>query len=146
MLAEAKQIDPATIEARRPCAPPSHRPRSAGGADRRSASAATSCGPSASSSTLAGAGRIHGHDSAGRHRRGAQGSARALGRLPKYIDTEIANLREGLKAGYTAPKGNVRIVIDQMNTLIATPIAESPFDSPSVRDKTPEFKKAFDRW
>ena len=65
-------------------------------------------------------------------------------RLPKYIDTEIANLREGLKAGYSAPKLNVRIVIDQMTALIATPIAESPFDSPSVRDKTPEFMKQFD--
>src|SRR5712671_2167455 len=65
-------------------------------------------------------------------------------RLPGYVDTEIANLREGLKAGYSAPKGNVRIVIDQMDTLIATPIAESPFDSPSVRDKTPEFMKQFD--
>jgi uncharacterized protein (DUF885 family) len=65
-------------------------------------------------------------------------------RLPHYIDTEIANLREGLKAGYSAPKGNVRIVIDQMNTLIATPTAESPFDSPSVRDKTPAFVKQFD--
>ncbi|HEV3139000.1 MAG TPA: DUF885 family protein, partial [Vicinamibacterales bacterium] len=38
--------------------------------------------------------------------------------LPKYVDTEIENLRDGLKAGYSAPKGNVRIVIDQMNTLI----------------------------
>jgi uncharacterized protein (DUF885 family) len=65
-------------------------------------------------------------------------------RLPRYIDTEIANLREGLKAGYSAPKGNVLIVIDQMNSLIATPTAESPFDSPSVRDKTPEFQKQFD--
>jgi uncharacterized protein (DUF885 family) len=65
-------------------------------------------------------------------------------RLPAYIDTEIANLREGLKAGYSAPQGNVRIVIDQMNTLIATPTAESPFDSPSVRDKTTDFMKPFD--
>jgi uncharacterized protein (DUF885 family) len=65
-------------------------------------------------------------------------------RLPAYIDTEIANLREGLKTGYSAPKGNVRLVIDQMNTLIATPLAESPFDSPSVRDKTPEFQQQFD--
>jgi uncharacterized protein (DUF885 family) len=65
-------------------------------------------------------------------------------RLPKYVDTEIANLREGLKAGYSAPKGNVRIVIDQMDTLIAAPTAESPFDSPSVRDKTPDFAKQFD--
>ena len=30
------------------------------------------------------------------------------GALPKYIDTEISNLREGIKQGYTAPKGNVR--------------------------------------
>jgi uncharacterized protein (DUF885 family) len=64
--------------------------------------------------------------------------------LPAYLDTEIANLREGLKAGYSAPKGNVRLTIDQMNTLIATPLAESPFDSPSVRDKTAEFQKPFD--
>ena len=65
-------------------------------------------------------------------------------RLPKYIDTEIANLRAGLKEGYSAPKGNVRLVIDQMNTLIRSPLADSPFDSPSVRDQTPEFRKAFD--
>jgi uncharacterized protein (DUF885 family) len=65
-------------------------------------------------------------------------------RLPLYIDTEISNLREGLKAGYSAPKGNVRIVIAQMDSLIATPTAESPFDAPSVRDKTPEFSQQFD--
>jgi uncharacterized protein (DUF885 family) len=65
-------------------------------------------------------------------------------KLPAYIDTEIANLREGLKAGYSAPKGNVRLVIDQINTLIATPLAELPFDSPSLRDKTPEFQRSFD--
>lgn len=64
--------------------------------------------------------------------------------LPKYIDTESANLRDGLKQGYSAPKGIVGIVIDQMDTLIATPLKESPFDSPSLRDKTPEFQKAFD--
>src|SRR5262245_30669295 len=65
--------------------------------------------------------------------------------LPAYIDTEIANLREGLQAGYSAPKGNVRLVIDQMNSLITTPPKESPFDSPSVREKTPDFQTAFDR-
>ena len=66
------------------------------------------------------------------------------GTLPKFIDTEISNLREGIKLGYTAPKGNVRITIDQMNTLVAGPISASPFDSPAVRDKTPEFVKQFD--
>ena len=66
------------------------------------------------------------------------------GSLPKFIDNEISNLRDGIKAGYTAPKGNVRITIDQFNTLLAGPISASPFDSPSVRDKDPEFKKSFD--
>jgi uncharacterized protein (DUF885 family) len=65
------------------------------------------------------------------------------GALPKYVDTEIANLREGLKQGYSAPKSNVRIVIAQMETLASGPIAESPFDSPALRDKNPEFVKAY---
>lgn len=65
------------------------------------------------------------------------------GSLPKYIDTEIANLREGVKAGYTAPKLNVRIVIDQVRTLAATPLKDSPFGSPIERDSDPEFRKAF---
>ena len=64
--------------------------------------------------------------------------------LPNYIDTEIVNLREGLKLGYTAPKGSVRIVIDQIKSLLSTPVAESPFDSPAVRDKSPGFRKEFD--
>jgi uncharacterized protein (DUF885 family) len=64
--------------------------------------------------------------------------------LPKFIDDEIASLRAGIKQGYTAPKGNVRITIDQFNTLLAGPISASPFDSPSVRDKDPEFRKSYD--
>jgi uncharacterized protein (DUF885 family) len=67
-----------------------------------------------------------------------------FGSLPAYVDTEIANLREGIQEGYTAPKGIVRIVIDQMKTLTSGPIADSPFDSPSVRDKSPAFVKQYD--
>ena len=66
------------------------------------------------------------------------------GALPKYLDTEIANLREGIRQGYTAPKLAVRIVIDQVRALASTPLKDSPFDSPAIRDKTPEFKKQFD--
>src|SRR5204863_6656084 len=65
------------------------------------------------------------------------------GMLPKYLDTEVANLREGIKQGYTAPKLAVRIVIDQVRTLASTPLEDSPFDSPAIRDKTPEFQKQF---
>ena len=64
--------------------------------------------------------------------------------LPKFIDTEIANLREGMKLGYTAPKHIVRIVIDSVRTLANTPAAESPFLQPGRTDKTPEFAKAFE--
>ncbi len=65
-------------------------------------------------------------------------------RLPKYIDTEIVNLREGIRLGYTAPKGSVRIVIDQVRLLAASKPADSPFESPGHRDKTPDFAGAFD--
>ena len=65
------------------------------------------------------------------------------GALPKYIDTEITNLREGMKRGYTAPKHIVRIVIDSVRALASTPAAESPFLSPARSDKTPEFQKEF---
>src|SRR6266700_548976 len=64
--------------------------------------------------------------------------------LPKYVDTEIVNLREGLRLGYTAPKVDVRIVIDQLRSLVSTPVKDSPFDSPSQRDKTQEFQRQFD--
>jgi uncharacterized protein (DUF885 family) len=62
--------------------------------------------------------------------------------LPRYIDTEIANLREGITRGYTSPKLNVQIVIDQIRTLVASSLKDSPFGSPIARDKTPEFEKA----
>ncbi|HEX3701907.1 MAG TPA: DUF885 domain-containing protein [Vicinamibacterales bacterium] len=67
-----------------------------------------------------------------------------FGSLPEFVDTEIANLRDGIKQGYTAPKGIVRIVIDQMKTLTSGPVADSPFDSPAVRDKTPAFAQQYD--
>ncbi len=47
--------------------------------------------------------------------------------VPAYLDTEIANVREGLAQGYSAPKGNVRAVIAQMDAMLDTPVAESSF-------------------
>jgi uncharacterized protein (DUF885 family) len=74
--------------------------------------------------------------------------AQALARwaaLPGYLDTEIANLREGLRQGYSAPKQNVRIVIDQVDGLIKGTGEDAPFLSPAQRDKAPEFRKSFER-
>jgi uncharacterized protein (DUF885 family) len=47
--------------------------------------------------------------------------------LPAYLDDEVDNLTEGLRLGYSAPKHNVRVVIEQMDALLAAPLAESPF-------------------
>jgi uncharacterized protein (DUF885 family) len=63
---------------------------------------------------------------------------------PAFIDTEIANAREGLRLKYSVPRQNVRIVIDQMNSLIGGGKADSPFMSPAQRDKTPAFAAAFE--
>lgn len=64
--------------------------------------------------------------------------------LPSYLDTEIANLREGLRQKYLSPKGIVQIVIEQMDTLISSTGSDQPFVSPSQRDKTPAFQKLYD--
>jgi uncharacterized protein (DUF885 family) len=47
--------------------------------------------------------------------------------LPAYLDTEIVNLREGMRLGYTAPKNNVESVIRQMDAMLTAPVSESPF-------------------
>ncbi len=56
--------------------------------------------------------------------------------VPKYLDDEIANLKEGVRLGYTAPKGNVTSVINQVNALLAAPVGDSPF----VKIARPEAK------
>jgi uncharacterized protein (DUF885 family) len=64
--------------------------------------------------------------------------------LAPVIDNEIANLREGLRQGYTAPRVNVQRVIQQMEELVAMPPAESPFAGPMQRDSTPAFRQEFE--
>jgi uncharacterized protein (DUF885 family) len=69
--------------------------------------------------------------------------AQALARFAKmgpYIDAQITNLREGMRAGYLAHDGSVRAVIGQVERLLATPADRSPFLSPADRDGTPDFR------
>ena len=72
--------------------------------------------------------------------------AQALARwrsFPRYVDTEIANLREGVRAGYTEPKVNVRRVIESADRLLAAAPTASPFFTPAETDSTPAFRAAF---
>ncbi|MET0395616.1 MAG: DUF885 domain-containing protein [Longimicrobiaceae bacterium] len=64
-------------------------------------------------------------------------------RVPRFLDTEVANLREGVRLGYTTPRRNVELVIGQLDALLATPAEESPFFDPARRDSAPEFRAAW---
>jgi len=74
--------------------------------------------------------------------------AEALARweqLPRYLDTEIRNLREGARSGYTAPKRNVQLVIEQLDELLVSPMEQWPFYSPAERDKSAAFQSAWNK-
>ena len=60
--------------------------------------------------------------------------------VPRYIALETANHRAGLRTGYTAPQGPVRVLLSQLDTLLATPTENSPLFDPARRDSTPAFK------
>lgn len=60
--------------------------------------------------------------------------------MPRYMDTEVQSLREGLKRGYTLPKANAAAVLQQVDDLLKFAPAESPFAGITRRDSTPEFR------
>jgi uncharacterized protein (DUF885 family) len=60
--------------------------------------------------------------------------------LAAFADREIANLREGLRRGYSAPRGNVEKVITQMDGFVAD---DSPYFGPAERTKSPAFAAAW---
>ena len=68
--------------------------------------------------------------------------------VPKYLDDDIENLKEGIKLGYTAPKGNVKSVIGQVEAMLAAPVGASPFvqmakpDAPKFRAQLEELERA----
>jgi uncharacterized protein (DUF885 family) len=69
-------------------------------------------------------------------RRQALARSRAV---PAYIAAEMANHREGLRRGYTAPRHNVEIALGEIDTLLGTPLEQSPLYDPARRDSTPGF-------
>lgn len=59
-----------------------------------------------------------------------------------FINRELANLGEGIKLGYTAPKSVVQRVVDQVDGLLALDVEQSPFYSPAARDDDEAFETA----
>ncbi|MBV9109394.1 MAG: DUF885 domain-containing protein [Gemmatimonadetes bacterium] len=64
-----------------------------------------------------------------------------FGQVPHYVDNEIEALREGLRQGYSAPKGNVRRVIEEMDAMLAAPVEQSPFYAVAQRDSDAAFRR-----
>ena len=62
-----------------------------------------------------------------------------LGAVPRYINNEIANLREGLRLGYSAPRVTVEAVPDQVRSLIGP---DSIFMGPAARNDGTDFEAA----
>src|SRR5436309_9215296 len=75
----------------------------------------------------------------------AQALARWRG-IPLYIASEMANQREGLRLGYSAPQGNVRLVIKQLDQLLDERLDRSPLYAPALRDSTPAFRDELRRF
>jgi uncharacterized protein (DUF885 family) len=64
-------------------------------------------------------------------------------RFPDFADQEIANLKNGLELGYSAPKTVVQRVVDQLNGLVDIDPVESPYSSPAQRDGEATFGETF---
>jgi uncharacterized protein (DUF885 family) len=68
-----------------------------------------------------------------------------LGRVPAQVDHAIANLREGLRLGYAASRGNVERVLATLDELLATAPGEWPYLDPARRDGAPELRAGLER-
>lgn len=62
-------------------------------------------------------------------------------KFPSFVETEINNLKLGMAEGYSMPKEIVDLVIEQLQVLQDYTIENSPFMSPSKRDKDIKFKE-----
>src|SRR6185437_4759491 len=60
------------------------------------------------------------------------------GSMPAFLDTQTANLRAGLRAGYSVPKSIVNRVIVQLDGLAGAP-DDSPFYALAQRDEDEAF-------
>jgi len=56
-----------------------------------------------------------------------EASLARMEQMATYIDTEIANLRDGVELGYVAPRRMVQASSDVLDSFLALPAAETPF-------------------
>jgi uncharacterized protein (DUF885 family) len=59
--------------------------------------------------------------------------------IPVFIDGEIENLTDGLASGFSAPRRNVSLVVEQLDSLLDMAPHESPFFGPARTADLEEF-------
>lgn len=59
--------------------------------------------------------------------------------LPRFLEVETANLRQGLASGYSVPRPVVERVLGQLDAALAAPPEKSPFYSPGRRANDPAY-------
>ena len=64
-------------------------------------------------------------------------------RLPGYLDTEIANLGEGLRLGYSTHQRSVQLVVEQLDAILESPVEQWALYSPAERDGSNDFRAAW---
>jgi uncharacterized protein (DUF885 family)/imidazolonepropionase-like amidohydrolase len=67
-------------------------------------------------------------------------------RFPAVLAQAIADARDGLRQGYSAPRENVRRVIEQLDALTTDDVAASPLHGPASRDSSPGAADFRARW
>jgi uncharacterized protein (DUF885 family) len=72
----------------------------------------------------------------------AQARAR-YAKMPAYVDTHIANLREGLRLGYSQNARNVEQVLEQLDRLTAGEPEASPYFVPGAVGSDAEHRAAW---
>jgi len=50
-----------------------------------------------------------------------------MAQMAEYIDTEVANLRDGVELGYVAPRRMVQAATDVLDSFLALPAGQTPF-------------------
>lgn len=60
--------------------------------------------------------------------------------IPGYLDTEVGNLREGIRAGYVQPRGNAEAVLEQLDDILRFQTDRSPMSGLADRDSAPGFR------
>ncbi len=67
-----------------------------------------------------------------------------LARVPALVDQEIENLRDGMRLGFTASRGNVERTLGSLDAMLASPPGEWPYLDPARRDPDPGLRDALE--